>query len=81
MSQDPVSPSVDLEDLLQSIRDVESELDAASDDFGERIRLREGLRELKAIASRLSQTGRTRADVAIELDHLKRLRARSSMDT
>lgn len=74
MNQDSVSSSVDLDDLLQSIRDVESELDAASDDFGERIRLREELRELRAIASRLSQTGRTRADIARELEHLKRLR-------
>lgn len=74
MSQDPVGSAIDLDDLFQRIRDVDDELDAVGDDFGERIRLREQQRELRAIAARVSQTGRTAAEIARELDHLKHLR-------
>lgn len=75
MNQDSSSSVVDLDDLLQRIRAIEKELGAVSHDFVERISLREQQRELKAIAARLSPGGQTPADIARELDRLKRLRA------
>lgn len=75
MIQGPGGSALDLDDLLQRIREIENELEAVPDDFGERIRLREQQRELRAMAARLSQRERAPADIARELEHLKRLRA------
>lgn len=70
------SPSYDprLDDLLQSLRKIDEQLDAASGDFDETIKLREHQRELRAVAAGLGQMARTPAEIASQLDHLKRLR-------
>lgn len=75
MTQESGGSAVDLDDLLQRIRDIENELAAAAGDFGERVELREQQRELRAIAARLSLRERAPADIARELEHLKRVRA------
>jgi len=63
-----------LDEILRSLREVEEQMDAASDDFDETIRLREQQRELRALAARLAQKSRTPGEIARELEHLKRLR-------
>lgn len=74
MAQGSSSYEPQLDDLLDSLREVEEQLAAASGDFDETIELREKQRELRAAATRLGQNARTRTEIARELEHLKRLR-------
>lgn len=74
MTQESRSDQPQLDDLLDSLRKIEKQLEAASGDFDETIKLREQQRELRAVAARLGQKARTTTEIAEELEHLKRLR-------
>lgn len=72
----PESPSYDprIDGLLNSLRKIDEQLEFASGDFDETIKLREHQRELRAVAAKLGQQARTPAEIARQLDHLRRLR-------
>jgi len=74
MTQESPTYASQLDELLRSLREVEEQLEAGSDDFNEAIRLREQQRELRAVAARLAQKTRTPGEISRELEHLKRLR-------
>jgi hypothetical protein len=74
MTQESPSYEPQLDDLLESLRMVEEQLEAVSDDFDEAIKLREQQKDLRAVAARLGQRARIPTEIARELEHLKRLR-------
>ena len=74
MAQESPTYTSQLDELLRSLREVNAQLEAASGDFDETVRLRERKRELRAAAARLAQSTRTSDEVSRELEHFKRLR-------